>query len=141
MRIKCWIFSIRRGLELIPRSTIAIQNDPNMIDKLSKNITFSGLTRETLTFLKYCAILEPMQELMSRSKTYGLTPRDSLKTVVQTKWQRFNSSNINATTSINHQNNNNNNNNNSILANSSSQSNVINANGEFYLIKNYFSLK
>ena len=36
-----------------------------------------------------CVILEPMQELMSRHKAYGLTPRDCLKTTLFQKWQRM----------------------------------------------------
>lgn len=34
-------------------------------------------------------ILEPMQELMSRHKTYSLSPRDCLKTCLFQKWQRM----------------------------------------------------
>jgi len=33
--------------------------------------------------------LEPMQELMSRHKTYSLSPRDCLKTCLFQKWQRM----------------------------------------------------
>lgn len=36
-----------------------------------------------------CVILEPMQELMSRHKTYSLSPRDCLKTCLFQKWQRM----------------------------------------------------
>ena len=89
MRIKNWIFTIRKPIELIPRSTIAIQQDQMMIEKLSKNITYSGLTREIMNFLRLCAILDPMQEIMSRSKSYGLSPRESLKSVLHNKWQRI----------------------------------------------------
>lgn len=38
---------------------------------------------------KLCVILEPMQELMSRHKTYSLSPRDCLKTCLFQKWQRM----------------------------------------------------
>lgn len=40
-------------------------------------------------FLQLCVILEPMQELMSRHKTYSLSPRDCLKTCLFQKWQRM----------------------------------------------------
>ncbi|XP_025067223.1 LIM domain-binding protein 2 isoform X10 [Alligator sinensis] len=40
-------------------------------------------------FTKLCVILEPMQELMSRHKTYNLSPRDCLKTCLFQKWQRM----------------------------------------------------
>uniref|UniRef100_UPI00358DF46E LIM domain-binding protein 2-like isoform X6 n=1 Tax=Myxine glutinosa TaxID=7769 RepID=UPI00358DF46E len=40
-------------------------------------------------FIKLCVILEPMQELMSRHKTYNISPRDCLKTCLFQKWQRM----------------------------------------------------
>lgn len=40
-------------------------------------------------FFQLCVILEPMQELMSRHKTYNLSPRDCLKTCLFQKWQRM----------------------------------------------------
>ncbi|PVD29623.1 hypothetical protein C0Q70_08878 [Pomacea canaliculata] len=89
MRIRSWHFAIRQHRELIPRSVIALQQDPAMIEQLSKNITRQGLTNYTLNFLRLCVILEPMQELMSRHKAYGLNPRDCLKTTLFQKWQRM----------------------------------------------------
>ncbi|BFY98437.1 hypothetical protein BsWGS_01485 [Bradybaena similaris] len=102
MRIRSWHFAIRQHRELIPRSVIGmqsnldpvcnaqhIQQDPAMVEQLSKNITRMGLTNYTLNFLRLCVILEPMQELMSRHKAYGLNPRDCLKTTLFQKWQRM----------------------------------------------------
>ncbi|XP_041368381.1 LIM domain-binding protein 2-like isoform X2 [Gigantopelta aegis] len=89
MRIRSWHFAIRQHRELIPRSVIAMQQDPAMVEQLSKNITRQGLTNYTLNFLRLCVILEPMQELMSRHKAYGLNPRDCLKTTLFQKWQRM----------------------------------------------------
>jgi len=89
MRIRSWHFATRQHRELIPRSVIAMQQDPNMVEQLSKNITRQGLTNYTLNFLRLCVILEPMQELMSRHKAYGLSPRDCLKTTLFQKWQRM----------------------------------------------------
>jgi len=89
MRIRSWHFAIRQHRELIPRSVIAMQQDPSMVEPLSKNITRMGLTNYTLNFLRLCVILEPMQELMSRHKAYGLNPRDCLKTTLFQKWQRM----------------------------------------------------
>lgn len=90
-----------------------------MLDQLSKNITRCGLSNSTLNYLRVslitlflphpfdlgfmsfplmsfllvypqlCVILEPMQELMSRHKTYSLSPRDCLKTCLFQKWQRM----------------------------------------------------
>ncbi|XP_050984242.1 LIM domain-binding protein 2a isoform X2 [Labeo rohita] len=109
MRIKTWHFNIRQYRELIPRSILAMHaQDPQVLEQLSKNITRMGLTNFTLNYLRYwpfeaaeanymfprgqnklCVILEPMQELMSRHKTYNLSPRDCLKTCLFQKWQRM----------------------------------------------------
>ncbi|XP_062405329.1 LIM domain-binding protein 2-like isoform X4 [Sardina pilchardus] len=90
MRIKMWHFSIRQHRELIPRSILAMHaQDPQALEQLSKNITRMGLTNFTLNYLRLCVILEPMQELMSRHKTYSLSPRDCLKTCLFQKWQRM----------------------------------------------------
>uniref|UniRef100_T1IZ74 LIM interaction domain-containing protein n=1 Tax=Strigamia maritima TaxID=126957 RepID=T1IZ74_STRMM len=89
MRIKSWHFATRQHRELIPRSVIAMQQDPAMLEQLSKNITRQGLTNFTLNYLRLCVILEPMQELMSRHKAYALSPRDCLKTTLFQKWQRM----------------------------------------------------
>ncbi|XP_044761134.1 LIM domain-binding protein 2 isoform X7 [Coccinella septempunctata] len=91
MRIKSWHFTIRTHRELIPRSVVGVhsQQDPNMLEQLSKNITRQGITNSTLNYLRLCVILEPMQELMSRHKAYALSPRDCLKTTLFQKWQRM----------------------------------------------------
>ncbi|XP_068449275.1 LIM domain-binding protein 2a isoform X3 [Clinocottus analis] len=91
MRIKTWHFTIRQYRELIPRSILAMHaQDPQVLEQLSKNITRMGLTNFTLNYLRQlCVILEPMQELMSRHKTYNLSPRDCLKTCLFQKWQRM----------------------------------------------------
>ncbi|XP_045574860.1 LIM domain-binding protein 1-A isoform X6 [Salmo salar] len=88
MRIKTWHFSIRQHREVLPRSILAM-HDPQMLDQLAKNITRCGLSNSTLNYLRLCVILEPMQELMSRHKTYSLSPRDCLKTCLFQKWQRM----------------------------------------------------
>ena len=62
---------------------------PQVLDQLSKNITRTGLTDFTVNYLRLCVILEPMQELMSRHKTYNLRPPDCLKTCLFQKWQRM----------------------------------------------------
>ncbi|XP_041122303.1 LIM domain-binding protein 2 isoform X7 [Polyodon spathula] len=90
MRIKAWHFTIRQYRELVPRSILAMHaQDPQVLEQLSKNITRMGLTNFTLNYLRLCVILEPMQELMSRHKTYNLGPRDCLKTCLFQKWQRM----------------------------------------------------
>lgn len=113
MRIKSWLFTVRTHRELIPRSVVGMhtQQDPGMLEQLSKNITRQGITNSTLNYLRVsagripkfdistsifffysfqlCVILEPMQELMSRHKAYALSPRDCLKTTLFQKWQRM----------------------------------------------------
>ncbi|XP_053560088.1 LIM domain-binding protein 2 isoform X1 [Bombina bombina] len=90
MRIKTWHFTIRQYRELVPRSILAMHaQDPQVLEQISKNITRMGLTNFTLNYLRLCVILEPMQELMSRHKTYNLSPRDCLKTCLFQKWQRM----------------------------------------------------
>uniref|UniRef100_A0A8C6SXB3 LIM domain binding 1a n=1 Tax=Neogobius melanostomus TaxID=47308 RepID=A0A8C6SXB3_9GOBI len=89
MRIKTWHFSIRQHREVLPRSILAMHVRSQMLDQLAKNITRCGLSNSTLNYLRLCVILEPMQELMSRHKTYSLSPRDCLKTCLFQKWQRM----------------------------------------------------
>ncbi|XP_075221921.1 LIM domain-binding protein 2-like isoform X2 [Lycorma delicatula] len=91
MRIKSWHLAVRTHRELVPRSVVGMhsQQDPAMLDQLSKNITRQGITNSTLNYLRLCVILEPMQELMSRHKAYALSPRDCLKTTLFQKWQRM----------------------------------------------------
>uniref|UniRef100_A0A8B9HRR8 LIM domain binding 2a n=1 Tax=Astyanax mexicanus TaxID=7994 RepID=A0A8B9HRR8_ASTMX len=79
MRIKTWHFTIRQYRELIPRSVLAMHL-LHLLHHLSK-------VWELFAIL--CVILEPMQELMSRHKTYSLSPRDCLKTCLFQKWQRM----------------------------------------------------
>lgn len=54
MRIKSWLFTVRTHRELIPRSVVGMhsQQDPNMLDQLSKNITRQGITNSTLNYLR-----------------------------------------------------------------------------------------
>ena len=56
MRIRSWHFATRQHRELIPRSVIAMQQDPSMVEQLSKNITRQGLTNSTLNFLRVSAV-------------------------------------------------------------------------------------
>lgn len=58
MRIKSWHFSTRQHQELIPRSIIALQaqQDPGILEQMSKNITRQGLTNSTLNYLRVCFI-------------------------------------------------------------------------------------
>ncbi|XP_066587216.1 LIM domain-binding protein 2-like isoform X2 [Prorops nasuta] len=88
MRIKSWHMSVRSHRELVPRSMVGgMQQDPTVLEQLSKNITRQGITNSTLNYLRLCVILEPMQELMSRHKAYAMAPRDCLNTTLFRKWQ------------------------------------------------------
>lgn len=55
---------------------------PFLVPHINSNIV-------VFTVWQLCVILEPMQELMSRHKAYGLNPRDCLKTTLFQKWQRM----------------------------------------------------
>jgi hypothetical protein len=60
MRIKSWHLAVRTHRELIPRSVVAMhaQQDPGMLDQLSKNITRQGITNATLNYLRVSAVLK-----------------------------------------------------------------------------------
>eukprot|EP00118_Oscarella_pearsei_P013354 m.106075 g.106075 ORF g.106075 m.106075 type:complete len:471 (+) comp37250_c0_seq2:1632-3044(+) len=88
MRIRQWDFIIRQHQEMIPRPVIVLLHQQNHSPEVSENVTKLGLTEHTLNFLKLCVILQPMQELMSRHKTYNIPPRECLKTTLFNKWQQ-----------------------------------------------------
>ena len=57
MRMKSWHFAVRTARELVPRSAVVMhaqQQDPGMMEQLSKNITRQGLTNSTLNYLRVC---------------------------------------------------------------------------------------
>lgn len=56
MRIKSWHFTVRNHKELIPRSVILSQQDPSMLEQLSKNVTRQGITNSTLNYLRVCCM-------------------------------------------------------------------------------------
>ena len=52
MRIRSWHFAVRTHRELIPRSVLGMQQDPGMVESLSKNVTRQGMTSTTLNYLR-----------------------------------------------------------------------------------------
>jgi len=52
MRIKSWHMSVRTHRELVPRSVISMQQDPAILEQLSKNITRMGMSNATLNYLR-----------------------------------------------------------------------------------------
>lgn len=60
MRIKSWHFTVRTHRELIPRSVVSMhsQQDPSVLEQLSKNITRQGITNSTLNYLRVRLILQ-----------------------------------------------------------------------------------
>lgn len=59
MRIKSWHLSVRTHRELVPRSVVGMhtaQQDPTMLEQLSKNITRQGITNSTLNYLRVIII-------------------------------------------------------------------------------------
>lgn len=51
MRIKSWHMAVRGHRELVPRSA-CMQQDPSVLEQLSKNITRQGITNSTLNYLR-----------------------------------------------------------------------------------------
>jgi len=53
--MKSWHFALRTARELVPRSAVAMhaqQQDPGMMEQLTKNITRQGITNSTLNYLR-----------------------------------------------------------------------------------------
>ena len=61
----------------------------NYFNTLPQIFCFITIFNSDELCFQLCVILEPMQELMSRHKAYGLNPRDCLKTTLFQKWQRM----------------------------------------------------
>lgn len=57
MRIKSWHMSVRTHKELVPRTVVGMQQDPTMLEQLSKNITRQGITNSTLNYLRVRIII------------------------------------------------------------------------------------
>ncbi|VDK71883.1 unnamed protein product [Litomosoides sigmodontis] len=90
-RIRQWNIELRHCQEFVLRDVNMLQ-DSETQEKLKMNITRTGMTQITLNYLKLCVILEPMQVLMSQSKSHNIPPRESLKqTLFQThaKMQQY----------------------------------------------------
>ncbi|VDP14167.1 unnamed protein product [Onchocerca flexuosa] len=77
-RIRQWNIELRHCQEFVLRDVNMLQ-DSETQEKLKMNITRTGMTQITLNYLKLCVILEPMQVLMSQSKSHNIPPRESLK--------------------------------------------------------------
>lgn len=82
--IKSWRFYIKGCREYIDRSlvnTIGLthSNHHNSNHLLAEPITRQGITKSTITYLKMCMIMEPMQELMFQHKQTKLDPRACLR--------------------------------------------------------------
>ena len=53
MRIKSWHFAVRTHRELVLRSVLALPNqDPSLLEQMSKNVTRQGITPATLNYLR-----------------------------------------------------------------------------------------
>lgn len=77
-RVRQWIIELRHCQEFVSRDMNMLQ-DSETQEKLKMSITRTGMTQITLNYLKLCVILEPMQVLMSQSKSHNIPPRESLK--------------------------------------------------------------
>lgn len=101
IRIKSWTFTPVHFQEFVLKNLIAMhthqlqqqhtpqqQEQLNILDQLSKNVTRHGFTNSTLNHLNLFVLLEPMQLIMSRHKEMeSSSPRDCLKNVLYKKWQ------------------------------------------------------
>lgn len=70
MRIKSWHMSVRTHREMVPRSVIGMQQDPAMLEQLTKNITRMGMSNATLNYLRVCIRDSSMAIIQ-----FGLTER------------------------------------------------------------------
>jgi len=53
MRIKSWSMMVRTHREMIPKNAlVSIQQDPAMMEQLTKNITRQGMSNATLNYLR-----------------------------------------------------------------------------------------
>ena len=91
---RCWISSPKTSPGVgcpIPLSTTSEWVSDHLVSAPSHLVSAPRclLTSHQLVSPQLCVILEPMQELMSRHKTYSLSPRDCLKTCLFQKWQRM----------------------------------------------------
>uniref|UniRef100_A0A6G1SEB2 LIM domain-binding protein 1 n=1 Tax=Aceria tosichella TaxID=561515 RepID=A0A6G1SEB2_9ACAR len=77
LSIKSWRFYTRGSREYIDRSLLNTMGMPN--NYLAEPITRQGITKSTITYLKMCMIMEPMQELMFQHKQTKLDPRSCLR--------------------------------------------------------------
>jgi hypothetical protein len=77
LSIKSWRFYTKCSREYIDRSLLNTIGMPN--NYLAEPITRQGITKSTITYLKMCMIMEPMQELMFQHKQTKLDPRSCLR--------------------------------------------------------------
>lgn len=80
--IRSWRFYTNQCREYIDRSMTGLSNA-----YLVEPVTRYGLTKQTLSFLKLCMIMEPMQELMILHKQTKIDPRSCLKHILVNKYK------------------------------------------------------
>ncbi|XP_047124105.1 LIM domain-binding protein 2 [Hydra vulgaris] len=88
MRIRSWKFIVKEVLEMVPKSHVLnCAAEKAKLEEITKKITEFGFSPGAVQHLRIGVVLESMQKLMSRQKTFGLSPRDALKSVVYENWQ------------------------------------------------------
>lgn len=75
LSIKSWKFFTKNCREYIDRSMTAMGSNVY----LAEPITRQGLTKSTISYLKMCMIMEPMQELMLQNRQTRMDPRSCLR--------------------------------------------------------------
>lgn len=77
LSIKSWRFYTKGSREYIDRSILTTMGMPSTY--LAEPVTRNGLTKSTISYLKMCMIMEPMQDLMFQHKQTKMDPRSCLR--------------------------------------------------------------
>lgn len=86
LSIKSWRFYTRTCREYIDRSVTTLTPMPNalLIEPVTRQ---QGLTKSTITYLKMCMIMEPMQDLMFLHRQTKATPKECLNKILVEKYK------------------------------------------------------
>lgn len=83
--IKSWQFFTKDCRDFIDKSLLTAIGFPNPLHL--EPATRLGLTKSTISYLKMCMIIEPMQEVMSHHKQSTMGPRECLRHMLFDKYR------------------------------------------------------
>lgn len=83
--IRSWRFLTTDCRDFIDRSILTAMGYPNSLPV--EPASRLGLTKSTVSYLKMCMIIEPMQDLMSQHKLTNLAPRECLRKILADKYK------------------------------------------------------